>query len=533
MLLLAGAGWALRHGWTTVSDAALLQLRLDRMPGDLPLVGVYSRFGWFHPGPAFFYLLWPWYTLFGSSGLVVGMVVWHVVALAVAWLLARRISETAGGLVLLISLGLLWTRPPDQDLLPWNPFVGIVATVTLLVAAWSATERRRGGSLLLLPLGSLLVQSHVGYLPLVGAVVIAAAVLALLPTRARPIPWLWWVIGVAISIVMWLPAVWDQVAGSGNLMALLRGMLRPDEPALGSSRALEVMASAYGVPPSWLPWSSVDLPTAGATPWLALLPLAAVIVALGVRRGRGTHVRLLLVLGAANAAALIGIAAIRGHAWEYLVAWVPAVVATTVGLSIWVLLDCIPGLATSEGATTEGARRLANMLAVAAVVVAAVVGWNWAHAPLPAAADGAAVRVLGAALAREAIIDPATLTRGPTTDDVSAGIGQGALATARALGSTVGPDPQIATWVGMTPPTAGGTSYSVLPWTPGFVAPAGTEVVAVYDPFTAEQWHTITSLDERIAAPDSDQRTRYLLAVERAQVTDGQGAYVLVRTDPA
>ena len=31
----------------------------------------------------------------------------------------------------------------------------------------------------------------------------------------------------------------------------------------------------------------------------------------------------------------------------------------------------------------------------------------------------------------------------------------------------------------------------------------------------------------------AEERTRYLLAVERAQVTDGQGAYVLVRTDPA
>ncbi|MFI5372597.1 MAG: hypothetical protein ACHQ52_13660, partial [Candidatus Eisenbacteria bacterium] len=61
--LVAGVG----GDYHPQADQALIEMQI-RDIGHLPvLLGPYSRFGWFHPGPALFYVLWLPYRLTGSS----------------------------------------------------------------------------------------------------------------------------------------------------------------------------------------------------------------------------------------------------------------------------------------------------------------------------------------------------------------------------------------------------------------------------------------------------------------------------------
>ncbi len=49
-------------------DGAALELRVLRAVRGVQFLGPYSRFGWSHPGPAYFYLASPFYELFGERG---------------------------------------------------------------------------------------------------------------------------------------------------------------------------------------------------------------------------------------------------------------------------------------------------------------------------------------------------------------------------------------------------------------------------------------------------------------------------------
>ena len=144
--LLLGTWLSRRNEWTPTLDIAALELRVGAMSNDLPLVGVFSRMGWYHPGPAFIVQEWLPYRLFGVDGLAYGVVAGHLVALGLAWWMATRLNRVAGACVLLAGVVVLWARDPAQAMEPWNPWAGLVATITLMVAAWSAGERRRSAA---------------------------------------------------------------------------------------------------------------------------------------------------------------------------------------------------------------------------------------------------------------------------------------------------------------------------------------------------------------------------------------------------
>ena len=75
---------------TPVSDTAVIESFTLYASRAQLLVGPYSRYGWHHPGPLFFYLLAPVYTLAGSStpALSAGALLINVASIVVlAWVL--------------------------------------------------------------------------------------------------------------------------------------------------------------------------------------------------------------------------------------------------------------------------------------------------------------------------------------------------------------------------------------------------------------------------------------------------------------
>ncbi len=49
------------------ADQALIELQIRDIGHHAVLLGPYSRFGWFHPGPLLYYLLWLPYRVTGSA----------------------------------------------------------------------------------------------------------------------------------------------------------------------------------------------------------------------------------------------------------------------------------------------------------------------------------------------------------------------------------------------------------------------------------------------------------------------------------
>src|SRR5689334_8524947 len=74
-----------RSGWLASSDWAAIELRTrDVGTSHTPLVGVYSRYGWNHPGPLLFYVLALPYRLFGAQGhgILAGALIVNAAAIA-------------------------------------------------------------------------------------------------------------------------------------------------------------------------------------------------------------------------------------------------------------------------------------------------------------------------------------------------------------------------------------------------------------------------------------------------------------------
>lgn len=346
LVAIVGSAAAFAQGWVPVSDAALIALHVADVPSNLPLVGAWSRLGWSHPGPAQYYLLSVPYRLSGAdtAGLMVGTLLLGTLGTALAWLVARRRDLLAGALVFAALMAVMAGREAVDLRDPWNPYVGIVLTGTLVVVGWAAADRRRVGAFCLLPLGSLLVQAHVGYLPVVASVVASAALLgALRPAAGRASTrwaWLW---GAAVAAAMWLPPLYQQFTADEGNLGLLFESGAGEGPLAGAGPALRTLFAAFALPPSWLgrdlPVGSGGVEPPWTVPLLMVVPLAAAVLA--ARRRCWSETTAVLVSLAALAGTTVGVASIRGTFHDYLFSGLGAVAAVSIALGAWVLLRSV------------------------------------------------------------------------------------------------------------------------------------------------------------------------------------------------
>ncbi|MCX6524898.1 MAG: hypothetical protein NTX58_09085 [Actinobacteria bacterium] len=215
---------ALSQRWLPASDEALIELLVRGMPSKIPLVGVYSRMGWHHPGPAQLLLLALPYRLLGSVSSVLSavMLLLHLGAITLVWGAARRIDHiTALFLVVGMQLAALSVAATDLRMI-WNPYVAILGLGALVVVAWSAAELQQIGAVALLPLASLLVQSHLAAAPVAAAVTIAAGAALILrfwpnheeaDAPSSRLPLKAWGVGIGVTVALWIPPLVDQVSG--------------------------------------------------------------------------------------------------------------------------------------------------------------------------------------------------------------------------------------------------------------------------------------------------------------------------------
>src|SRR6478735_4794964 len=202
--LVAYLVWALVTTIHSGGDVALTEISVRDVGGThTPLFGVYSRYGWHHPGPLLFYALAVPYRLLGTDGSALAGGAVLVNALAVggsAWLLWRRGrlgGLVVGGLVLAVLLHSLGGAVLPT---PWNPLITVLPLLLFVLAVWSVVC----GDAWMLPIvigaGSFVVQAHVGTAGVVLVGGIAAGLAVVATRRARKGGGRLWI----VSLVAWV-----------------------------------------------------------------------------------------------------------------------------------------------------------------------------------------------------------------------------------------------------------------------------------------------------------------------------------------
>jgi hypothetical protein len=326
-------------------DLAVLELGIFDAWEGKRLIGPYSRFGWHHPGPLYFYLLLPIYALskassaalFITSGLIgccaLGGLLWT------AWGSFRNPQR---GWLLLLPITLLALVPVlfGVALRPWNPVVIVLPFGLLLLLAAHLTSGRISVLPWVVALHAFVTQTHVGTALAASLIVAVSGLLSMLDRGALSWKALRIPLGIAalVASIAWLPVLVDQVAGERNLDALFQ-FARKSSGTFGPVRGLRFaarqVAGFFTVPlglrdTGW--GKAVELSSGVAL--CLLLPFSA-------RRARalGETVieRLIVLTGVGLIAASVSATRIIGEAHDYLAYFMFALGAVGWGaaLAVW------------------------------------------------------------------------------------------------------------------------------------------------------------------------------------------------------
>jgi len=183
---------------TWAGDQALVELGVREAGALHRSLGVYSRFGWNHPGPVWLYLLAGPYRLLGGDGRALGAAVAasHGLCAVLIVVCAARLQsacrQSAGaGRAFAAAVAVLVLQHAfgrSAFLSPWNPLAVVLPGVLFLLLAAGVLLRRRGWLVGAVAAATFLVQTHIGTVPLVavvGGLVLLVRAVARLSTGHR------------------------------------------------------------------------------------------------------------------------------------------------------------------------------------------------------------------------------------------------------------------------------------------------------------------------------------------------------------
>jgi hypothetical protein len=368
-------------------DQGAIQLATDRAGRFSQMVGPYSRFGWSHPGPLWFYLLVGPYRLFGGTGrglAAATVVVTGVAALGVVGVVARLGGAAAGRWAAAVVVAELAALGPATVAEVWNPAAIIVPTALFLVFCAGLAVGRWWMLAGAVGAGSFLMQTDVSTGLVVAVVGLAALVSAAVrsrPARAGRAVGLGVGVATGLAVVVWLPALVQQLTGSpGNLSRVVRFFRSGPGSGTGLAThhpfgpAARSVAGALWPPLRGRLGAGPPGPAATALILLGALARAAVAVAAGTRRGR--HLGAALG-GAGGLAVVVGVVSATratGPLYAYLTEWLSGAGAVIV-LGLVLALTGERGQRSGERRRVVEGRRAATaaVLAASALVALAAV----------------------------------------------------------------------------------------------------------------------------------------------------------------
>jgi hypothetical protein len=500
--------------WFPPGDYAAIEMRTRAVGSShTPLVGPYSRYGWHHPGPYLFYVLAVPYRLLGSksTGILAGTALVNGVAVAcVAWVLWRR-GRVAGLLVGLLPLTLLMRALGGGFLEdPWNPYIVVLALYAVALLAWAVACGDHWMMPVAIVFASFAAQSHVGTaLPAVAMLAVATMFLVVDARRDRVTKLRWlMVVSLAALVLLWLPAVVDQLrGGGGNLGALWRFWSSEHEPGPGFVNAARLVGAQVGVAPSFITATehrnlfSSSLETSWTVPLLLALVVAATVWA--ARRHDRQSFALGLVALALTAASWVAAARIVGIPFTYLLRWTWVIGAVSCFAIAWTALQWL----RRRRRVWRDVRLPVTAVATAVtLVLLTVVTVSAARTDPPVATESKLVHALD-----QPLVDALGETRGPVLVRPAGSFGSTVLATGivmrlRHAGIAAGMDPSWEYIVGsdyvVAPDDAPVELVAVRPDEDldGYANDPRYRELARYDSLSVRDRGELTALQERLAA---------------------------------
>ncbi len=178
-LLWLIAAWPIIVGiWTVLvhrdsagvtGDGALLGLDLHAIGDHAVLTGSYSRFWFHHPGPAYQYVLFPFYFLWPgawSPHLISGVLngIWVAIGM---WAAGRSDGGRGRFLAAATFSILIAVLPVAATTQSWNASIGLLGASALLLVMYSHVQLPSRATLLtIILLSSFLMQAHVSWVPI-------------------------------------------------------------------------------------------------------------------------------------------------------------------------------------------------------------------------------------------------------------------------------------------------------------------------------------------------------------------------------
>jgi hypothetical protein len=332
-----------------IGDSAIIQIYADDIPGKLPLVGVYSRFDFHHPGPFLFYLVAIPVHIFGAYGLALTASAVAIASLGgILFTMYRR--GGAGLFAIGVVLNVILMRSMALDVLSaWNPYILILPFGLAIVLTWSVWCRDWNALPWLALVGTFVLQAHIGTAPCVGFMLGSAALWVTIERVRHRCPTRPILTAASVMALLWLPPVIDQFASHpGNFSQMLTvGTGGSGEPTLGLENALRLLGHLFGRvnPLSIASTDPLELITAARTASLTLLVVPAIVLSLSaVLAWRGQlrdeqHLTGLL-LGLTLTSTLF-LTSISGLPYLYLVRWIIVINCFMLVNLIWILIRFI------------------------------------------------------------------------------------------------------------------------------------------------------------------------------------------------
>lgn len=390
--------------WYPTGDVSHTELMLRSIPRHPPLVGVAARVGSIFdqgstPGPSMAYLLFPIYFLLGrtSQAVLVSTFVVHVSSIfATLWLVRRWSSERTMLVFGVVFAVVVRALAPRFFLEPWNVWIPFFAYALFLVLTWGVFIGHRRAVPVVFAVGYHLVQTHISYVPMVVATLLAVSIRSLVIWRREPgfRRLVGWVMG--ITAVMWAPPVIEQFQdGTGNLRRLFEHFTSPESATVGLWAAVKAMAGEFNL---WGPFVTGP----GKAPYDAPNPVGLVLFvavvgvgALAVRRDRVLRVLYAVVAGNV-AVGLLATSRIFGEFYDYVIRW------------MWIQAAVLVAVSVAAMVARVSADRVALAAVVSTFAVAVAGSVSAAGAAPPYRADSRVVEGLAATLS-EVLDDDANL----------------------------------------------------------------------------------------------------------------------------